>query len=84
MKLSETFPASGTGARGDIIAFLRDQMVMNVATITDVRITDLELQAVIFVTGLNLHYRLDETSGADDDGDAVIHDSESRRYLKIT
>ena len=81
IKPSEAFP-SANWSSGDVRAFHKDQTPLAVDTVQDVRDNDFESTRWLYVKAKGVFYRLNPSSTASDDGDAVLRDSQGRRYEK--
>lgn len=83
IKPSTAFKASANWLSAEVRAYIKDQVATHLDTVADLRDADLERTRFVFIKTKAALYRLDLSSGAADDGDTVIHDNLSRRYLKI-
>lgn len=83
IKPSTAFKQSADWVSAEVRAYMKDQVSTHVDTVQDVRDNDFEKSRFIFVKSLAATFRLDLSSGADDDGVNVLHDNIGRRYLKV-
>ncbi|EKF39812.1 hypothetical protein NA8A_24009 [Nitratireductor indicus C115] len=83
IKPSTAFKQSADWVSAEVRAYMKDQVSTHVDTVQDVRDNDFEKSRFIFVKSLAATFRLDLSSGADDDGINVLHDNIGRRYLKV-
>jgi hypothetical protein len=79
--LATALPTSGTGPADAIREFLRTATVRRVADVTEFRATDLERFLTVYLASTDKSYRLDELSGAADNGTTVLRDNLARVYL---
>lgn len=81
-KISTTFPGADW-ASGTVQAFFKKHIALFVDAVTDVNDNDLEEAEVLYVHAKDAFYQYDSGSSAADDGDKVLLDNLSRRYLRI-
>lgn len=83
IKPSDAFRQSADWVSADVRAYIKDQVSTHVDTVQDVRDNDFEQTRFVYVKSKASTYRLDLSSGADDDGDTVLRDNLGRRYVKV-
>lgn len=79
--LATAFPNNGTGPVDVIREFLRTSTVRRVADVAEFNASDLERFLTVYLASTDRSYRLDELSGAADNGTTVLRDVLNRVYL---
>lgn len=83
LSIDTTFPAADWNS-GDIRTWLKTHVERQLDTVAEVQNSDLETTRFIYVKANGASYRYDASNTDADDGVNVIHDNQSRRYVRIS